>query len=75
MTRDSIRELLRDLLEEDDETPRVSIDMIQRAVAEHFSLHVHDLTGPKRTRDIASARMIAMYLCRKLTQNSQQVIG
>ncbi len=75
ITTDTLQSLLEDLLEKTEEMPRVTIGMIQKAVADHFHLHVHDLTGTKRTKDIANARMIAMYLCRKLTSNAQQVIG
>ena len=68
---------LADLLEQESEekNARLSTDAIQKAVAEYFELQVRDLTGSKRPKNIAEPRMIAMYLCRKLTNVSQQDIG
>lgn len=70
-------ELLSDLLdkEAEEKSQRVTAEAIQKAVAEHFNLQVRDLTGTKRPENIARARMIAMYLCRKLTEQSLQEIG
>ena len=53
----------------------VSVDAIQHAVAEFFSMSVDDLLSAKRTSDLALARQIAMFLCRKLTEVSLQQIG
>lgn len=52
-----------------------SIETIQIVVAQHFNLTVDDLNGPSRKKDIAVARQVAMYLCKKLTQNSYKIIG
>lgn len=52
-----------------------SIETIQIVVAQHFDLNVDDLNGSSRKKDIAQARQIAMYLCKKLTQNSYKIIG
>lgn len=70
-------ELLSDLLdkEAEEKNSRLTITEIQKAVAEYFDLQVRDLTGKARPQKIAEARMIAMYLCRKLTGNTQQDIG
>lgn len=70
-------ELLSDLLdkEAEEKNSRLTIAEIQKAVAEYFDLQVRDLTGKARPQKIAEARMIAMYLCRKLTGNTQQDIG
>ena len=57
------------------ESRSISIEEIQKAVAESFNLQVYDLTGPKKPKNIADPRMIAMYLCRKLTSKSHQEIG
>src|SRR5690606_34119875 len=46
-----------------------------RIVAEHFSLRPEDLTGRKRTKEIASARQIAMYLLREENDLSLPAIG
>jgi chromosomal replication initiator protein len=48
---------------------------VVRVVAEHFRLHPDDLTGRKRTKDIAAARQIAMYLLREENGLSLPAIG
>ena len=54
---------------------KVTIDMVQKKVAEHFDLRLNDLLGDKRPKNIAYPRMIAMYLSRELTENSLPEIG
>ena len=44
-------------------------------VANYFKLTVDDLKGKKRSKDIANARQIAMYLCRTLTEETYPRIG
>ncbi len=70
-------ELLADVLDKEAEERSVylSVDAIQKAVADYFELQVRDLVGSKRPANIAEPRMLAMYLCRKLTDVSQQEIG
>lgn len=68
------RSLLRDLLR-NEKTPQVSIEEIQRRVADAFSVRVADLNGRRRTANIAHPRQVAMFLARKHTQNSLQDIG
>ena len=68
------RALLKDLLR-DEKAPQVSIEEIQRRVAEAFSIRVADLNGRRRTANIAHPRQVAMFLARKHTQNSLQDIG
>ena len=53
----------------------LSIDTIQKAVAEHFGLKVTDMLSAKRTHIIAFPRQIAMYLARNLTTTSLMEIG
>jgi chromosomal replication initiator protein len=48
---------------------------IATATARRFSLRLTDLRGPRRMRAIATARGVAMYLCRQLTDNSLQQVG
>jgi len=55
-------------------TPCTPITVI-RVVAEHFRLHADDLTGRKRTKEIAAARQIAMYLLREENGLSLPAIG
>ena len=54
---------------------RVTIDAIQRTVVKHFGLRMSDLKGNKRHRAVVEPRMIAMYLCRELTEASFPEIG
>jgi len=68
-------QILRDLIEKEAESKAVSIESIQRIVAERFNIHVHDIIGSKRPRNIAEPRMVAMYLSRKLTNHSLPEIG
>ncbi len=54
---------------------KVTINIIQETVAQHFNVKVADLKGKKRTRNFAYPRHIAMYLCRLLTDSSLPKIG
>jgi chromosomal replication initiator protein len=53
----------------------LTVEVIQRTTATHFSLKVTDLKGSKRHRSIVVPRMIAIYLTRKLTSLSYPDIG
>jgi chromosomal replication initiator protein len=53
----------------------LTIEAIQREVSSYFDVKLHDLKGPKRHRAVAHPRMIAMFLCRKLTSMSYPEIG
>jgi chromosomal replication initiator protein len=55
----------------DDLTPK----KILSVVAEHFSVHVKDLTGTKRHQHIAHARQVAMFLCRQMLNTSYPALG
>jgi len=58
------------------ETARnVTVDKIQRVVAEYFNLSVTELKGKRRTRAISLPRQIAMALARELTESSLPAIG
>ncbi len=67
--------ILRDLIDKESASRIITIETIQRVVAERFNLHVHDIIGSKRPKNIAEPRMIAMYLSRKLTNHSLPEIG
>jgi len=54
---------------------RITIDLIQKRVAEHFDIRISDMKIKKRTQAIAFPRQIAMYLSRELTDNSLPDIG
>jgi|GEM_PF-811857 len=53
----------------------ISIEDIQRTVAEFFNLTIADLLGSKRTKNIAEPRMVAMVLARELTTDSSTAVG
>ena len=52
-----------------------SVNRIQRIVAEYFQVSVEDLKSKKRSSNLAFPRQVAMYLCRKLTNESFPKIG
>lgn len=66
-------QVLNDLMP-DDAAP-VDAQTIMDAAARYFSISLEDLTGSSRVATIASARQIAMYLCRELTDMSLPKIG
>jgi len=70
---DFAKEALRDLLAAHDK--QVTIENIQKTVAEYFKIRVNDLLSSKRTRTIARPRQIAMSLAKELTSHSLPEIG
>lgn len=56
---------LHDVID-DEPTKSVTVDRVQRAVATQYDLRVSDLTGPRRPKNIAEARQVAMYLTRQM---------
>ena len=70
---DLIRESLKDLLALQDK--QVSIDNIQRTVAEYFKIKVADILSKRRSRSVARPRQIAMALSKELTSHSLPEIG
>ncbi len=71
---DRVEMLLKDLLQEEARRS-VSIDQIQKRVAEHFDVRYADMTSKRRPKNIAFPRQIAMYLARELTKASLCEIG
>lgn len=65
---------LRDILP-DDADVNITAATIKDAAAEYFKVGVDQLTGAGKTRNVAHARQIAMYLCRELTDLSLPKIG
>jgi len=53
----------------------ISIDRVQKAVADHYSLKVAELKAKNNSRRVAGPRQVAMYLCRELTESSLPQIG
>ncbi len=74
VTVDKVEHLLRDLIREE-ASRQVTIDAIQKAVAEHFDVRLADMTSRRRPASIAFPRQIAMYLSRSLTKGSLMEIG
>ena len=73
-SRETIEQLLRDILREEAKKT-VTIDQIQKKVAEHFDVRIADMTGKRRTANIAFPRQVAMYLVRRHTKASLHEIG
>jgi chromosomal replication initiator protein len=73
ITLDFTKEALRDLLALQDKL--VTIDNIQRTVAEYFKIRVADLLSKRRSRSITRPRQIAMALAKELTSHSLPEIG
>ncbi|KUJ83097.1 chromosomal replication initiator protein DnaA [Microbulbifer flavimaris] len=68
-----VREALKDLLALQDRL--VSIDNIQRVVAEYYKIKVADLLSKRRSRSVARPRQVAMSLAKELTNHSLPEIG
>ncbi|WP_414638596.1 chromosomal replication initiator protein DnaA [Actinophytocola sp.] len=66
--------VLRDLIP-DSQVPEISASTIMAVTAEFFSVTIDDLCGPGKTKALAQARQISMYLCRELTDLSLPKIG
>ncbi|MDZ4136432.1 MAG: chromosomal replication initiator protein DnaA [Paracoccaceae bacterium] len=73
ITLDLTQDCLADILRASDR--KVTIEEIQRKVAEHYNIRLSDMIGPKRVRTIARPRQIAMYLSKHLTPRSLPEIG
>ncbi|MEB3702808.1 Chromosomal replication initiator protein DnaA [Candidatus Bealeia paramacronuclearis] len=73
ITLETTQDVLRDLLRANDR--RVTMDEIQKKVAEYYNVRLSDMHSPRRARAIARPRQVAMYLCKVLTQRSLPEIG
>jgi chromosomal replication initiator protein len=67
------QEVLRNVLQNDDRA--VTIEIVQKAVADHYSLKVSELKSKNNSKSVAMPRQIAMYLCKALTNASLPEIG
>lgn len=74
ITLDLAIEVLKDFVNKG-YSEKNNINRIQRIVAEHFQVSVDDLKSKKRSANLAFPRQVAMYLCRKLTDESYPKIG
>jgi len=73
ITLETTQEVLHDLLRANDR--RVTIEEIQKRVAEHFNIRVSDMHSARRARAVARPRQVAMYLAKQLTARSLPEIG
>ncbi|MDU8910982.1 chromosomal replication initiator protein DnaA [Aestuariicoccus sp. MJ-SS9] len=67
------QDCLADVLRASDR--KISIEEIQRKVADHYNIRLSDIIGPKRLRAFARPRQVAMYLCKQMTSRSLPEIG
>ena len=74
LTQEVVEHLLKDILQEEGRHS-ITIEQIQRRVAEHFDVRVADMTSKRRPASIAFPRQVAMYLSRELTKASLNEIG
>jgi chromosomal replication initiator protein len=73
ITLELAQDCLADILRASDR--KLTIEEIQRKVAEHYNIRLSDMIGPKRVRTIARPRQVAMYLAKQLTPRSLPEIG
>jgi len=73
ITLETTQEVLHDLLRAQDR--RVSIEEIQKKVAEHWNIRLTDMSSARRARAVARPRQVAMYLAKQLTSRSLPEIG
>ncbi len=73
VTVEAAMDLLADVLRANDR--RLTIEDIQKKVAEHYGIRMADMHSPRRARPVARPRQMAMYLCKQLTTHSLPEIG
>ncbi|HEX7388541.1 MAG TPA: chromosomal replication initiator protein DnaA [Acidiphilium sp.] len=73
VTLEAAHEVLHDVLRAYDR--KVTIEEIQKRVAEHYNIRVSEMSSARRARNIARPRQIAMYLAKQLTSRSLPEIG
>ena len=73
ITPESAQTVLHDILRSHDR--RVTIEEIQKRVAEHWGLRITDMTSSRRARTVARPRQVAMYLAKQFTDRSLPEIG
>ena len=73
ITLETSQEVLHDLLRAHER--RVTIEEIQKRVAEHFNIRIADMHSARRSRAVARPRQVAMYLAKQLTTRSLPEIG
>jgi chromosomal replication initiator protein len=74
LTLEVVEGLLREVLHEEGRYS-LTIETIQKKVAEHFDIRLADMTSKRRPENIAFPRQIAMFLARRMTESSLSTIG
>lgn len=74
LTVETMEYLLRDTLDQEQQEA-VTIESIQRSVADHYDIRLADMTSKRRPQSIAFPRQVAMYLSRQLTTHSFPMIA
>lgn len=73
ITMETVQEVLHDLLRANDR--RITVEDIQKRVAQHYNIKVSDMHSARRSRSVARPRQVAMYLAKKFTTKSLPDIG
>jgi chromosomal replication initiator protein len=73
ITLDTAKEALKDLLSA--QNRQITVDNIQKTVAEYYKIRMADMLSKRRSRSIARPRQVAMALARELTNHSLPEIG
>jgi len=73
ITVETAQVVLQDLLKSSNK--KITIEEIQKKVAEHFNIRITDMHSPRRSRSVARPRQIAMYLAKSITSRSLPEIG
>ena len=74
LTITTLESLLRDTLDQEKQEA-MTIEQIQRTVADYYDIRLADMTSNRRPQSIAFPRQVAMYLCRNMTNSSLPAIG
>ena len=75
LTPEMLEELLRDTIDKENEAVKVTVEAIQKLVADYYDISVSDICSKRRPASIAFPRQMAMYLSRNLTPHSLPHIG
>jgi len=73
ITVETAQEVLQDLLKSN--SKKITIEEIQKKVADHYNIRLADMHSPRRSRSVARPRQIAMYLAKFITSRSLPEIG
>ena len=73
ITTEMAREVLKNIIP--DRNRSLTIEAIQKLVADHYNIKISDLKSPRRLRVLTVPRQIAMYLARQMTESSLNTIG